>query len=63
MIILANINLVIKKENSKKCLIRVSDTGNSKIIFILLTKVVVFYLGFSIVKVGESGFEQIFLRV
>lgn len=53
----AKADLVSKKENSKKNLVGILDSGSSKIIFTLLIEVIVFHVGFTIIYVWRSGLQ------
>ena len=46
-----------KEKSGKKCLVRASGTGGSKMILTLLTEMVVFHVEFAMVEVWEPGFE------
>lgn len=47
---------VLKKRRSKKNLIRAFNSNGSKIILILITKILAFYLRFFVVYIGGVGF-------
>lgn len=62
MLILVKTDLAIKEKNGKKYLVSTNGTGSGKIILALLTKVVAFHMGFTMIEVWELGFEWTFLK-
>lgn len=54
------IDIISEKKNYKRNLIR-SNSFNSKIVFILLTKVITFYLKPIIIEIKEYGLKKFFL--
>lgn len=52
----AKIDPIIKEKSCKQGAVTVNGAGNSKMILTLLIKVVIFYVGLTIVKVGEFSF-------
>lgn len=56
ILLLAKTYLVLKKRCSKRNLIKVLSYNDDKIIFILLIKVIIFYMGFTIIHIWKLGF-------
>lgn len=62
VLIPAKASPVIKEKSGKEYLIKASGTDGGKIILTLLAEVVILYVGFFIIEVWESGFEQTFSK-
>lgn len=62
VLVLAKTDLATKKKDGKEYLIRVNDINGDKIILIILVKIVILYIKFSMIEVQELGFEWTFLR-
>lgn len=62
MLIPAKASPVTKEKSGKEYLIKASGTDGGKIILTLLAEVVILYIGFFIIEVWESGFEQTFSK-
>ena len=59
VLLLIEVDLILKKTNCKQNSVRLSSFGNSKIVFILLIAIVTFYIEPIIIDVREPGFEFI----
>lgn len=55
----AKANPAMKERSGKRCSVRASGTGGGKMIPILLTKVVILHMGFTMVEIRELEFERI----
>ena len=53
------VDLISKKKDHKQNLVKSNDFNNGKIIFILLTKVVIFFIGPNTINIKGSSFELI----
>lgn len=49
------VDLIIKKQDYKEVTIRTNGIGNSKIIFILLVKIIALYIKLFIIEIKESS--------
>ena len=54
-------NLVLKEGCGKKNLVKAFNSNSDKIIFTLLIKVEIFYMGFSAVHIQEVSFQMFVL--
>ena len=58
ILLLLKINIVIKKQNSKKIAIKTFNFNNKKAIFKLLRKIITFYIKIIIIYIQRSIFEN-----
>lgn len=59
----AKADLILKKGCSKKNLVGIFNFSSNKIVLILLTKVIVFYVGFTTIHVWELDFQKLISRL
>ena len=57
VLLLAETDLFLKKEYSKKILVKAFGSVDGKVIFILPTKVVAFYIELIAIHVWDAGFQ------
>ena len=58
-LLLAEANPVPKEGSSKRNLVSAPSSSSRKVIFILLTKVVIFHVEFSAVHIRGTGFQEL----
>lgn len=63
MLLPIEVDLVSKKRDHNWNLIRLNGFNNSKMVFTLVTKVIVFYLGLTIIAMRKSGLKVLFLAL
>lgn len=51
------IDLISKKKRSKKNLVGAFGSSSGKVIFTLMTKIIIFYIKFTIIHVQKSGLK------
>lgn len=54
------VDLILKKRDYKQNLVRSSDSNGGKVIFILLTKLIIFLMRLTIIDIRGSSFELVF---
>ncbi len=59
MLLATEVNLISKKKGCKQNLIRFSDSNNGKVVFKLLTKVIILYVELIIIDMRGPDFELI----
>lgn len=57
---LIKVDLILKEKSYKRNLIRFKDYNSSKLVFILLTKVIELYIGPIIIDIRWFGFKKFF---
>lgn len=57
MLLLAEVDLIPEKQSRKEDMFGARGTGRVKIVFALLTEVLIFYIRATLVQVGIFGFE------
>lgn len=55
VLIVIKTNFFVKKQSCKKYLVRLNNTNNIRIVFILPTKIVQFYIRFFIIKIRKNN--------
>lgn len=58
ILVLTEANLVLEEGYGKKNLVNPSRSNNGKIVFTLLTEVVILYVGLFIIQVWGTGFQE-----
>ena len=53
------VNLISKKESCKLNLVLLSDSNNGKVVLILLTEFIIFYIGLIVIDIRGLGLELI----
>lgn len=61
VLLLTKADLVLKEGCSKKNPVKAFSFGSSKVILTLLTEVIAFYIGFSVIYVYLAGFQRLVL--
>lgn len=61
ILLLAEADLVMKKRRSKKKQVKTLSSSGDKVIFTLLTEVVAFHIGFTVVHARETDFQELVL--
>ncbi len=59
MLLLIEVDLILKKRDCKQNLVRLGNSGNGKVVLTLLTKVVTFYMGSTTIYVKGLDFELV----
>ena len=60
MLLLIEVDLISKKRKYKQNLVLPGSFGNGKIVFILLTKIIILYVKLTIINVKKFGLKFIF---